>query len=218
MPQPVPSVLDRLRSLVGPRDESTVGDVLVDPGRRGVVALVGVGVLSAIVAGFFLLRGRPAELPVSAPPVVSDTASSAPSGTVLVIDVEGRVRRPGLVRLPDGSRVDDALRLAGGVLPGTSTASLNLARKLTDGEQLVVGGGPAPAGGSAPASEGGLLDLNTATAAQLDALPGIGPVLAQRIVDWRTQHGGRFASVDQLRQVSGIGEAKYQSLKSRVRV
>ena len=127
--------------------------------------------------------------------------------------IAGRVRHPGLVRLHPGARVDDALRAAGGVLPGTSTVSLNLAAKVQDGEQVLVGEAAptGPSGGSA------LLDLNSATAQDFDALPGIGPVLADRIVSWRTEHG-RFGSVDQLREVSGIGESKYQSLKSKVRV
>ena len=102
---------------------------------------------------------------------------------------------------------------------------LNLARVLVDGEQVLVGvepppGAAAPVEGSgggpgAPAAGGGLLDLNAASASDLDGLPGIGPVLAQRIVDWRTEHG-RFASVDQLREVTGIGEAKYQDLVEKV--
>ncbi len=154
------------------------------------------------------------EQPLAVPAVVGP--SVAASGPLLVVDVEGKVRRPGLVRVPEGSRVDDALRAAGGVLPGVSTASLNLAQKLTDGQQVLVGLQPAP-GSPGGGATGGLLDLNLASAQDLDGLPGIGPVLAQRIVDWRTEHG-RFASVDQLREVSGIGEAKYSSLKSKVRV
>ena len=132
------------------------------------------------------------------------------------MDVAGRVRHPGLVRLRTGARVDDALKAAGGVLPGVSTGVLNLARKVADGEQVLVGvDGPAAASGAAGA--GVLLDLNTATAQDFDALPGIGPVLAERLVSWRTEHG-RFASVDQLREVSGVGESKYQSIKPKVRV
>jgi competence protein ComEA len=140
------------------------------------------------------------------------------AGPQLVVDVEGKVRHPGLVRLPDGARVDDAIRAAGGVLPGVQTASLNLAQKVSDGQQVLVGLDVAAAGGGGGgASAGGLLDLNLATVDDFDGLPGIGPVLAQRIVDWRTEHG-RFASVDQLQEVSGIGNAKYSSLKSKVRV
>ena len=186
-----------------------------DPGRRGALALVVVGLVAALVAGAVLLRGRSSEQPLVVPPVTG--GSPAAGGVQLVVDVEGKVRRPGLVRLPDGSRVDDAIRAAGGLLPGTSLVGVNRAQKLTDGQHLLIGLTPvAPAGGGG-ASAGGLLDLNLATVEDFDGLPGIGPVLAQRIVDWRTEHG-RFASVDQLREVSGIGEAKYSSIKAKVRV
>ena len=118
--------------------------------------------------------------------------------------------------------MDDALRGAGGLQPGASVGLLNLARKVVDGEQVVVGvdppAGAAAAGSGSTAGAGArLLDLNTATVADLDALPGIGPVLAQRILDHRTQHGP-FRSVDQLREVSGIGEAKFSSLRDAVTV
>jgi competence protein ComEA len=125
------------------------------------------------------------------------------------------VARPGLVRLPAGSRVDDAVRAAGGVVDGADAGLLNLARRLVDGEQVLVGVDPPPAAAAAPTATGGPVDLNTATVADLDALPGIGPVLAQRIVDWRTEHG-RFASVEQLREVTGIGESKYADLAAEV--
>lgn len=185
-----------------------------DPSRRGAFALVIVGVVAALLAGFLLLRDRPAEVPLAVPAVAGQLESA--TGAQIVVDVAGKVRSPGLKHLPAGARVDDALRAAGGVLPGVSTTSLNLARKLMDGEQVIVGlesGGP----GGAGAKAGGLLDLNLATVQDFDELPGIGPVLAERIVSWRTEHG-RFASIDQLREVSGIGEAKYQSMKSKVRV
>ncbi|MFN2540393.1 MAG: helix-hairpin-helix domain-containing protein, partial [Mycobacteriales bacterium] len=176
--------------------------------RHGVLALGLIALLAAAVGGFLLLRGRPTEQPIAAPPVVS----TATAGPELVVDVAGRVRHPGLVHLHPGARVDDALRAAGGVLPGASTGALNLAAKVQDGQQVLVGiEGSASAGGSAP------LDLNAATAQDFDALPGIGPVLADRIIAWRTEHG-RFGSVDQLREVSGIGESKYQALKAKVRV
>jgi competence protein ComEA len=149
-----------------------------------------------------------------------------PSPSPLVVDVAGKVRHPGVVSLPPGARVIDAIKEAGGVRPGAKTGTLNLARRVVDGEQILVGlnATPAPAlppaGTSGPpgtAVSGTPLDLNSATAAQLDQLPGVGPVLAQRIVDYRTQHGG-FRSVDELRQVSGIGDAKYADVKALVRV
>jgi competence protein ComEA len=194
---------------------ATVREVLsearVDPGHRGVVALIVVGLVATALAGFLLLRGRPSEQPVAPPPVVGTSATGGPE---LVVDVAGRVRHPGLVRLPPGARVDDALRAAGGVLPGTSTGTLNLAAKVQDGQQVLVAEGAAASSSTGGSAQ---LDLNTATPQDLDALPGIGPVLADRIVSWRTEHG-RFGSVDQLREVSGIGESKYQSLKAKVRV
>jgi competence protein ComEA len=185
----------------------------VDPGRRGVLALAGVAVAAAALAGVVLLHGRATEQPLSVPPVAGSVSTA--TGPEVVVDVAGKVRHPGLVRLPAGARIDDAVRAAGGVLPGVSTGALNLAQKVMDGQQVLVSA-DGPASG-ALAAAGGLLDLNAATASQLDALPGIGPVLADKIVSWRTEHGP-FASIDQLRQVGGIGESKYQALKSKVRV
>lgn len=144
-----------------------------------------------------------------------------------MVAVAGEVVRPGLVRLPSGSRVADAVEAAGGPVPGTSTGLLNLARLLVDGEQVLVGVDPPPGtvssggagspGGAASSGAGGLVDLNTAAASDLDELPGIGPVLAQRIVDWRMENS-RFGSVDQLREVTGIGEAKFADLRNKVTV
>jgi competence protein ComEA len=206
---------------VGPPEAGTPVALppLLDPGRRGLAALVAVALLAVLGTGFVVWRGRPRAVDVPPPVVV---ASATAPVALLVVDVEGAVRTPGLVRLPAGSRVADALRAAGGVRPGTATTGLNLARKVVDGEQLLVGAvapagpaaGPAAAGSPAP---GALLDLNAATADQLDALPGIGPVLADRIVQWRTAHG-RFTSVDQLREISGIGARKYDSIHSLVTV
>jgi competence protein ComEA len=156
------------------------------------------------------------------------TAATSPAGEV-VVHVVGAVHHPGLVRLPAGSRVVDAVRAAGGTTASARPASVNLARLLVDGEQLVVqrrGSGPlaaaaGPAGavgsvGATPAPSAPV-DLNSATLETLDALPGIGPVLAQRILDWRTAHG-RFSSVDELGEVSGIGEATLADLRPVVTV
>ena len=154
---------------------------------------------------------------------VSSAAGAA--GGEIVVDVSGKVREPGVHRLPAGSRVTDALRAAGGVRSGTNTEGLNLARFLVDGEQVVVGG-PTPAaavpgatgstGTGAAAAPGAPVSLNTATADQLNSLPGVGPVLAQHIIDYRTQHGG-FRSVDELRQVNGIGDRRFADLRDLVR-
>ncbi|WP_241989799.1 MULTISPECIES: ComEA family DNA-binding protein [unclassified Streptomyces] len=156
--------------------------------------------------------GRPEPAPGAAP-------VAGPGGPI-VVDVSGKVRSPGLRRLPSGSRVDDALKAAGGARPGTDLAGLNRARVLVDGEQIVVGAPPAPAAGATgPASAGGAtgpVSLNTATAEQLEGLPGVGPVLAQHILDYRTQHGG-FRSVDELREVTGIGARRFADLHPLVR-
>jgi competence protein ComEA len=155
-----------------------------------------------------------AAAPSPAGPPVGEAATTA--GTV-VVSVVGLVARPGLVTLPSGARVADAVEAAGGLLPGADPASVNLAAVVSDGEQVAVGV-PAAAGGSAGAPPaGGKVDLNAATAADLDALPGIGPVLAQRIVSWREQQG-RFTSVEQLDDVPGIGPAIYEQLKGLVTV
>ncbi|MFG3530569.1 helix-hairpin-helix domain-containing protein [Streptomyces sp. NPDC047917] len=139
--------------------------------------------------------------------------------------MSGKVRRPGIRQLPSGARVADALRAAGGVRDGADLTGLNRARVLMDGEQIVVGTPPGSptAGGAAGVATGsgggsaaaGPVSLNTATVEQLDTLPGVGPVLAQHIVDYRTQHGG-FRSVDELREVNGIGDRRFADLQPLV--
>ncbi len=147
----------------------------------------------------------------------------------MTVHVAGRVRTPGVVTLPAGSRVADALDAVGGALKGADLAAVNLARPLTDGEQVLVpklghraAAGPAPepaprAGTGSAGPAAGPVDLNAATPAQLEELPGVGPVLAERIVEWRTQHG-RFSSVEELAEVAGIGETTLAELAPLVRV
>ncbi|KNX39243.1 competence protein ComEA [Luteipulveratus halotolerans] len=150
--------------------------------------------------------------------------------------VVGQVQRPGVVRLAPGARVQDAVSAAGGATGKADLTHVNLARPVVDGEQVVVPrpgeavtaapGGPAVADGAAPASgapagdgggASGPVDLNTADAGALDALPGVGPVIAARIVQWRTDNG-RFTSVDELTEVSGIGDKLMAQLRPLVRV
>ncbi|MFJ7273161.1 helix-hairpin-helix domain-containing protein [Kitasatospora sp. NPDC098663] len=159
--------------------------------------------------------------PASGPATVSAADLVGPgSGAVVVVDIGGRVHLAGLHTLPGGSRVADALRAAGGPLPETDTRSLNLARVLTDGEQILVG---EPAQASAPGAGAGNgppaagtprppVSLNRAGLEQLDTLPGVGPTLAQRILAYRTSHGS-FRTLDQLRQVSGIGARTFAELR-----
>jgi len=198
-----------------------------DPGRQGVRALVAIAVLVIVVAAFLAWRARPRVDPVATPSFGPEagTATDGPSAPSprasadVIVAVEGKVEKPGVVHLPAGARVADALEAAGGVRPGVDVAMLNLARKVVDGELILVGVAPSPGlsmpGGAATA--GGLVNLNTATLADLDTLPGVGPVLAQRILDARTAQGG-FQAVSDLRKVDGIGDARYEQLKDLVTV
>lgn len=134
----------------------------------------------------------------------------------LVVDVAGAVKRPGVYRLPAGSRVEDAVRRAGGPSPKAELEALNRAARLADGQQVVVPErGPAGVALSAGSEEEGPISLGTATVEQLDTIDGIGPITAQDIIEFRDQHGG-LASVDQLDQVSGIGPATMESLRDRL--
>jgi competence protein ComEA len=147
--------------------------------------------------------------------------SPVPAAEV-VVHVTGLVERPGLVRLPAGARVADAIAEAGGVTQRRAADSVNLARVLTDGEQVVVSltpatAAPAPAAAAPAGAPTAPVDLNAATPEALDALPGVGPVIAARIVAWRTTHG-QFRSVEELGEVSGIGEAILAQLRPLVRV
>jgi competence protein ComEA len=195
------------------------GGIRLDPGRRAAVLLAAVVLLGAAVAATAVWRGRP--VPQPAPPLPAVAAASASSAAELVVSVAGQVVRPGLVRLPAGARVADALQAAGGPVPGADLAGVNLARRLTDGEHVLLapGAGQAPAAaqlaGEAPAVNGSKVNLNTASLAELDALPGVGPVTARRILDWRAANG-RFGSVDQLREVDGIGETRFAQLRELV--
>jgi competence protein ComEA len=152
-----------------------------------------------------------------------------PAKSLLVVDVAGEVHRPGVYRIPAGSRADIAVQQAGGVTSRAERSAVNLAMPLHDGQQIVVprrgavptataaaGGSAAPAAGAAAGSAPGQpVSLSSATVEQLDTLDGIGPTLAARIVQYRDAHGG-FRSVDELRQVSGIGDKRFAALKKAV--
>jgi competence protein ComEA len=207
----------RLGRLAARLPEPLRGGV-VDPRTRGAWALAGVAVLAAVVAGAVAFRARPHVTPVAAPVLQSSTATPrASAAPMLIVDVAGKVRRPGLQHLPTGSRVADAVAAAGGARPGTDTSALNLARKLVDGEQIFVGAPAAVRGTASSPGTGGPVNLNSASLSDFEALAGVGPVLAGRIVAWRDAHGS-FTSVDQLREVDGIGERKFASLSAQVTV
>ena len=183
-----------------------------------------IALAASVLLVWWLLSGRPKTTEPAAP--LAFGTSTAPAGTAkapeaeLIIDVVGKVRRPGIVTVPKGSRVYQAIEAAGGLKGRVDTASLNMARVLDDGEQLLVGIEPvaAPAasgGGTSGAPVGGKVNLNTATAEQLDTLPGVGPVTAQAILAWREENG-RFGSVEDLLDVKGIGDATLAELRDLV--
>lgn len=185
--------------------------------RRRVLAVGVVALLALVVAGKVLLRPAPAVVP---PPVrVAASSAGHASASRLFVDVVGAVRRPGLYRLKDGSRVADAVRRAGGPTPKAQVELLNLAARIADGEQIVVPrrglAGPVAAAGSSGSAAAGPVHLNSATLEQLDALPGVGPVTAQKILDYRQQHGA-FGSVDELDAIAGIGPARLGQLRDLV--
>lgn len=212
----------------------------VDPGRPAAIALALVAAAAAVLAAVGVWADRPRAAPVPALPAVSvaGAPSAAPTAAPstppapperLTVSVAGEVARPGLVEVPDGARVADVIEAAGGALPGTDLTRINLARRVADGEQVAVGvppapdarpsgGGPAVGGTSgAGATAAGPVDLNRATAGQLDTLPGVGPVTAARILEWR-ERNGRFSRVEQLREIDGIGERRYAQLRELVTV
>ncbi|MBS9371512.1 ComEA family DNA-binding protein [Rhodococcus sp. B50] len=220
-----------------------------DTGRRGTAALAGIGVLAAAVALVVVWRDRPVAEPVPPLPRVEVVESVAPSAAIrpraaeaaqpgtadvtqpgtaeIVVSVVGAVARPGLVRLQPGTRVADALEAAGGAAEGADLVALNLARRVADGDQIVVGIAPpqpvphssgivsAQTSSAGPPEGGGLLNLNAADEAALDALPGVGPVTAAAIVSWR-ESNGPFTDVEQLGEVDGIGPARLARLRELV--
>ena len=214
-----------------------------------VAVIVAVGLL---VAGWAVLRARPVAVAVT-PPVVSSGPTGAPTGAVdpgssagprasvagVVVHVLGAVRKPGVVTLATGSRVQDAIAAAGGLAAKADPGELNLAQAVTDGQQIVVGTKNKPAGevrngtagGSGGSGAGGsgtgaggsgtgagqLVDLNTAGQAELEELPGVGPVMAGKILTWRTENG-RFSRVEELQEIDGVGPKTYAKLAPLCRV
>ena len=239
------------------------------------IALILVGVIACVVAGYALWKGD-SPAPVVDFPAAAANTSTVPSGVQapagdhtptlgqspeqvspehrtpapqadsMVVSVVGLVARPGLIRLPPGARVGDAIKKAGGARKNADLLSLNLAQQLRDGDQVLVGyaGGngemsmrsavvgpgatgappaagestaPSPSDGEAPTAGSGTVNLNTASQTELETLPGVGPVTAKSILDWR-QRNGRFTSVDQLTEVDGIGPARLEKLRDKVTV
>jgi len=194
-------------------------------GRRRALAYLAVAVGVLALGGHLLLghesAGDSQSIPDPVLPRQEASAVPAVDKQLLVVHVVGAVRNPGLYRLPTGSRVDDAIRRAGGTTRKAAIDLINLAAPIADGEQIAVprrgeAGVAGPADGPAtPAVPAGPVHLNSATLEQLDALPGVGPVTAQKILDYRQQHGA-FRSVDELDAIPGIGPARLDQLRELV--
>lgn len=199
---------------------------------RQMLVLWAAAVLAVALFGARYLQSARAERSAggaeSFAPVTSATAAAGPADSALVVYVSGAVRRPGIVKLRDGDRIADALEAAGGARGSADLGAVNLAARVVDGQQVTVprrlsaaagtGAGAAAAagsGGAGAAGGGGPVSLASATAEQLEQLDGIGPGLAKKILDFRTQHGG-FQSVDQLAEVPGIGEKRLESLRAQL--
>jgi competence protein ComEA len=191
------------------------GGVTADRSRTQIAAWIAAGIVLLVVA--WKLLAAPAGSAGGAAVSVSRPAEarSSPSGRAVYVHVAGRVARPGLYRLPPGSRVATAIDRAGGPARGAELSAVNLAMRVQDGQQVLVPRRGAPATAAAAGGDGAggaRLSLATATVEQLDQLDGIGPTLAKRIVDYREQHGG-FRSLDELKQVEGIGDKRFAALK-----
>ena len=184
---------------------------------RTQLALVAVPLLALLaVAGSRLAGVGANEGPSAVPPLARVDAEASEAAPRLFVYVVGAVRRPGLFRLKEGARVADALGRAGGPTRGADLTAVNLAAPLADGQQVIVPRrGPSGAAASGAPAPGAKVSLATATVEQLDELPGIGPVTAQKIVDWRTTHGP-FRSVEDLDDVPGIGPARIEQLRDLV--
>ena len=206
--------------------------------RGELAGLVVVIVVTLAGAGLWYLRSLPQPVDIAAstaaPPAASAPAAPVPSGSaapsgsvapaaVVIVDVAGWVKEPGVYEFPAGSRVIDAVEEAGGARDGAELALLNLAAPLTDGQQILVPKegqatvGAAPVGGVPGTSTGGMININTADATAFEALNGIGEVLAGAIVQYRDEHGP-FTSVDQLEEVPGIGPSTLEEIRSQVTV
>jgi competence protein ComEA len=196
---------------------------------RRLAAWAAAALVLLLLSAWYLARSRPSA--DAAPPPVATIAvdQQGAGGGDVTVDVAGAVKRPGVYRLSSSQRVEDALKRAGGATGRADLSQINRAAKLEDGRQILVPAKPSRAtpaaaaapggapGGAGPAAPEQPVNLNTATLEQLDTLDGVGPATAQKILDYRTEHGG-FGSVEELDQIPGIGEKRLAALRDRVRV
>ncbi len=224
MPKIDSELISRLRQII-PESTSKFRVHIEKKHFISTLLVISAGVALAI---FLLWSGGAKEIPsASADSVESgieivdnNQSINQPSqvNKILIIDVAGKVKNPDVYELPQGSRVIDAIKAAGGVGKGADSSGVNMARLLEDGEQIYIESGSSPTHSLSSASRGtrgGKVNLNRANLSELDGLPGVGPVLAARIIEWRSKNGN-FKSVDELRRVSGIGDAKFNELKEVV--
>jgi len=214
-------MLEKIKSEINYR----FGDLDFSPQQRRILMLA-FGVVVAISVAFFTLAqgsSSASPLPMGGPQLIIPT--TAPVVTSIVVDVAGKVLHPGVYHLPTGSRAVDAVAAAGQALKGVDLSDINLAHILIDGEQIIVGAPKVAvtstrARGTAKAkatTSSGLVSINTATLAQLETLPGVGPVMAGRIIAYR-QKSGAFAAISDLQKISGMGKSKYAEVSPLVRL
>jgi competence protein ComEA len=199
---------------------------MLDRDPRRLAAWAAAALILVVLSAWYLTRSRPAAN--AAPPVAAAIAVKDPGtagGGQVTVDVAGAVKRPGVYRLSPSQRVEDALKRAGGPASRADLSQINRAAKLEDGRQILVPLRPSksssatavPAAGTAPAAPSQPLNLNTATLEQLDTLDGVGPATAQKILDYRTEHGG-FSSIDELDQIPGIGEKRLAAFRESLQL
>lgn len=214
---------ERLQKLLGGRTEhlteSESAQILVTPPPQAINPILKIVVAAVLSTAGLVWLNRPSQVsvPDTTSPGIPISASSSSSPMVegigqIVVDVKGDVQAPGLVTLTAGSRVADAIAAAGGIMPNADISAINLAERLSDGQMIFIGNTQSMA-----LNSDSRINLNLATETELDSLPGVGPVMAGRIIAWR-ESNQKFHSVDELQEVPGIGPKVFANLKPLVRI
>lgn len=214
---------ERLQKVLGGRAELSgpyePTQILVAPPAQAIRPIFKIVLAAVLVTAALVWLNRPAPLQapeVTSPGIPITTSNDVPFASQgidqIVVDVKGDVASPGLVTLPAGSRVADAIAAAGGVIPSANVTAINLAERLADGQMIFIGNTK-----SMELSTDPRIDINLATESELDSLPGVGPVMAGRIIAWR-ESNQRFHSIEELQEVPGIGPKVFANLKSLIRI